>query len=195
MAVETTTAQRQPSKLDYSSQIQFRFEILYLPLVEYFVQSANVPGLQLGTATVPSPFYDYPVPGDTLTFDPLNISFLVDENLNNFNELHKWISRLGFGDSHKEFADLLREGSPSQVTPATTDKVSRPLPEQGTYSDATLTILNSKNIPKTEIRFKNVFPTSISGLDYSIIGSDVDYITCSASFSYLGYTINQISTT
>ena len=55
MAVQETTAQRQPTKLDYSSRIQFRFEILYLPLVEYFVQSANVPGLQLGTATVPTP--------------------------------------------------------------------------------------------------------------------------------------------
>ena len=194
MAVETTTAQRQPSKLDYSSQVQFRFEILYLPLVEYFVQSANVPGIQLGTATVPSPFYDYPVPGDTLSFDPLNISFLVDENLNNFNELHKWISRLGFGDSHEEFADLLREGTPSQRTPSSKG-IQRPLPEIGTYSDATLTILSSKNMPKTEIRFKNIFPTSISGLDYNIGGTDIDYVTCSASFNYLGYTINQISTT
>jgi len=163
-------------------------------LVEYFVQSANVPGMTLQTATIPSPFYDYPIPGDTLSFDPLNISFLVDENLNNFNELHKWMSRLGFGESHQEFADLLREGTPSQRT-SSSKGIQRPLPEIGTYSDATLTILSSKNLPKTEIRFKNVFPTSISGLDYSVQGSDVDYVTCSASFSYLGYTINQISTT
>ena len=194
MAVQTTTAQRQPTKLDYSSQIQFRFEILYLPLVEYFIQSANVPGLSLQTATVPTPLYDYPIPGDTITFDPLNISFLVDENLNNFNELHKWISRLGFAESNTEFADLLREGTPSQRTPSSKG-IQKPLPEVGIYSDATLTILNSKNIPKTEIRFKNVYPTSISGLDYSIGGTDVDYVTCSATFNYLGYTINQISTT
>ena len=42
MAVQQTTSQRQPSKLDYSSQIQFRFEILYLPLVEYFIQSSTL---------------------------------------------------------------------------------------------------------------------------------------------------------
>ena len=34
-----------------------------------------------------------------------------------------------------------------------------PLAEGGIYSDATLTVLNSKNIAKTEIRFKNVYPT------------------------------------
>ena len=195
MAIETTTAQRQPTKLDYSSPIQFRLEILYLPLTEYFVQSANVPGLSLQTATVPTPLYDYPIPGDTITFDPFNISFLVDENLNNFNELHQWISRLGFAESHTEYANLLASGNPAQVTPSTTSKVSAPLPEQGIYSDATLTILNSKNIPKTEIRFKNIYPTSISSLDYSVSGTDVNYITCNASFNYLGYTINQISTT
>ena len=195
MAVETTTINRQPTKLDYAAQTQFRFMINYLPLTEYFVQTVNVPGLSLGTATVPSSMYDYPVPGDKITFDPLNISFLVDENLNNFNELHQWISRLGFAESHTEYANLLASGNPPQVTPSTTEQVSAPLPEQGIYSDATLSILSSKNLVKTEIRFKNIYPTSISGLDYNVGGTDVDYVVCNASFNYLGYTINQISTT
>ena len=195
MAVETTSFSRQPVKLDYSAQTQFKFMINYLPLTEYFCQTVNVPGLTLGTATVPSSMYDYPIPGDKITFDPLNLSFLVDENLNNFNELHQWISRLGFADSHDEFANLLASGNPAQAKPSNTERVTAPVPETGIYSDATITILNSKNIPKTEIRFKNVYPTSISGLDYSVGGTDVDYITCNASFNYLGYTINQISTT
>ena len=193
--VETTTINRQPTKLDYSAQTQFRLLINYLPLTEYFCQSVNIPGLSLGTATVPTSMYDYPIPGDKLTFDPLNISFLVDENLNNFNELHQWISRLGFAESHDEFATLLASGNPPQAKPTSTDSISRPVPESGTYSDATISILNSKNIVKTEIRFKNIYPTSISGLDYNVGGTDVDYVVCTASFNYLGYTINQISTT
>ena len=44
------------------------------------------------------------------------------------------------------------------------------------YSDATLTVLNSKNIAKTEIRFKNVYPTSLGSLSYDIKASDVDYL-------------------
>ena len=195
MAVQTTGFQRQPSKLDYAAQTQFRFTINYLPLTEYFVQTVNIPGLSLGTATVPSPMYDYPIPGDKITFDPLNLSFLVDENLNNFKELHTWISRLGFAESHDEFGDLLASGNPAQAKPSTKDRVTAPVPEQGIYSDATLTVLNSKNIVKTEIRFKNIYPTSVSGLDYNVGGTDVDYIVCNASFNYLGYTINQISTT
>ena len=195
MAVETTSFSRQPTKLDYSAQTQFKFMINYLPLTEYFCQTVNVPGLSLGTATVPSSMYDYPIPGDKITFDPLNLSFLVDENLNNFNELHTWISRLGFAESHDEFANLLASGNPAQAKPSTTDSVTAPVPEQGIYSDATVAILSSKNIVKTEIRFKNIYPTSISSLEYNVGGTDVDYVVCTASFNYLGYTINQISTT
>ena len=36
MAIETRTINRQPSKLDYSAQTQFRLMINYLPLTEYF---------------------------------------------------------------------------------------------------------------------------------------------------------------
>ena len=101
----TNIIDREPSKLDYASPIQFRFKMAKLPLVEFTVQSANIPGITLGTATVPTPLYDYPIPGDTLTYSSLDISFLVDENLNNYKELHDWLSGLGFAKNHTEFAD------------------------------------------------------------------------------------------
>ena len=70
-----------------------------------------------------------------------------------------------------------------------------PIPEGSIYSDATLTILNSKNIAKTEVRFQNVFPTSIGSLSYNVQASDIDYLKAQASFTYLNYDIVQLSTT
>jgi len=58
-----------------------------------------------------------------------------------------------------------------------------------------LSILNSKNIVKTEIRFQNLYPTSIGSLSYDVQASDVDYLRVSASFNYLNYDIVQVSTT
>ena len=43
------------------------------------------------------------------------------------------------------------------------------------YSDATLLILTSKNNANLEVRFRNIYPTSLSGLDYN--QQDVDYLT------------------
>jgi hypothetical protein len=197
----TTNIQtRQPSKMDYASPIQFRFKIAKLPLVEFFVQSVNLPGISIGDATVPTSLYNYPVPGDEISYQSLDISFLVDENLNNYKELHDWISGLGFGKTHQQFADMRATGTdrfPGTVasTAASGTATPGPIPEGSIYSDATLTILNSKNIAKTEVRFQNVFPTSIGSLSYNVQASDIDYLKAQASFTYLNYDIVQLSTT
>jgi len=196
----TNVNTREPTKLDYASPVQFRFKIAKLPQVEFFIQTVNLPGISLPEATVQTPLWDYAVPGDEISFQSLDISFLVDENLNNYKELHDWLSGLGFGKSHQQFADMRATGTdrfPGTVasTAASGTATPGPIPEGSIYSDATLTILNSKNIAKTEVRFQNVFPTSIGSLSYNVQASDVDYLKASASFSYINYDIVQISTT
>ena len=198
---ETNIINREPTKLDYASPIQFRFKMTKIPKVEFFVQTANIPGINLGTAVVPSPLYDYPVPGDKIQYQTLDLSFLVDENLNNYKELHDWISGLGFPKNHTQFADLQATGadrfpgSTASSVATGSKRTPAPLAEGGTYSDATLTVLNSKNIAKTEIRFENLYPTSLGSLNYDVRATDVDYINASVSFNYMNYDIVQISTT
>ena len=196
----TNVINREPSKSDYASPIQFRFKCTKLPLVEFFVQSASIPGISLGTAQQNTPLIDVPLPGDKVTFNSLDISFLVDENLNNFKEIHDWILGLGFPDNHTQFQNLQSAGSDrfpgsTRSTAATGTNTPQPLNEGGIYSDAILTVLNSKNIAKTEIRFKNVYPTSLGGLTYDVRLTDVDYVNASVSFNYTSYEIVQISTT
>ena len=195
----TNVIQREPSKSDYASPIQFRFKCTKLPTVEFFVQSANIPGINLGSAQQNTPLYDMPLPGDKITFAALDMSFLVDENLNNYKEIHDWILGLGFPSNNQQFQDLQSAGSDrfpgsSRSTAATGTSTPQPLNEGGIYSDAILTVLNSKNIAKTEIRFQNVYPTSLGGLNYDVRQTDVDYLSASVSFNYMNYDIVQIST-
>ena len=197
---DTNIQTRQPSKMDYASPVQFRFKCSKLPLVEFFCQTANIPGIGLGETSMETPLKDIPMPGEKVTYQDLAISFLVDENLNNYKEIHDWIIGIGFPQNHTQFSDLRALSSDrfpgtTASTAATGTSIAKPLPEGGIYSDATLTILNSKNIAKTEIRFQNVFPTSIGSLSYDVQASDVNYLQASASFSYQNYDIVQISTT
>ena len=196
----TNVISREPSKSDYASPIQFRFKCTKLPLVEFFVQSANIPGINLGSATQTNPLYDIPLPGDKITYSALDMSFLVDENLNNYKEIHDWILGLGFPNKNEQFANLQAAGSdrfPGSTAGPTVPGVQTPAPlsEGGIYSDAILTVLNSKNIAKTEIRFQNVYPTSLGSLNYDVRQTDVDYLSASVSFNYMNYDIIQISTT
>jgi len=189
---------RTPSKFDYASPIQFRFKMTKLPNVEFFVQTANIPAITLGETSIETPLKEIPIPGDKIRYSSLDISFLVDENLNNYKEIHDWITGLGFPEDHKQFKNLLTTGSDrfpgtTSSTAATGTSISQATSDGGTYSDAILTVLNSKNIAKTEIRFQNVYPTSLGGLSYDIKSGDVEYITVNASFSYMYYDIVQIS--
>ena len=189
---------REPSKLDYASPIQFRFKMTKLPNVEFFVQTANIPGISLGSTTLETPLKDIAGVGDKVTYQSLDVTFLVDENLNNYKEIHDWITGLGFPQDHKQFKTLLgtsadRFPGTTSSTTATGTSIPQPLDEGGIYSDATLTVLNNKNIAKTEIRFQNVFPVTLGGLSYDIKANDVDYLTVQASFNYMYYDIVQIS--
>ena len=191
---------RQPAKLDYASPIQFRFKCTKLPEVEFTCQTANIPGISLGGATQPTPLVDIPIPGDKISFQSLDINFLVDENLNNYKEIHDWLVGIGFPQNYTQFQNLQTEGSDrfpgsTRSTAATGTSTPQPLSEGGTYSDATLTVLNSKNIAKTEIRFQNIYPTSLGSLSYDVKLTDVDYLQASVSFSYMYYEIVQVSTT
>ena len=92
----TTVLQRQPTKLDYAEPTKFRFSISKLPKVEYFCTAANIPGISLGSAEQPTPLKDIPIPGDKLSYDNLEITFLIDENLENYREIHGWLTGIGF---------------------------------------------------------------------------------------------------
>ena len=188
---------RQPAIMDYASPIQFRFKCSKLPKVEFFCQTANIPGIGLGVADIETSLKSIPFPGDKVNYQDLAISFLVDENLENYKEIHDWIIGLGAPQNHTQFSDLRATSSDrfpgtSSSNAITGQATADPLPESGMYSDATLTVLNSKNIAVTEIRFHNIFPTSLGALSYDVKASDVDYLTTSVDFSYMYYEIVQL---
>ena len=194
----TNVETRAPDKMDYASPIQFRFKITKLPQVEFFIQTANIPGITLGSTSFETPLKDIAGVGDKVTYQTLDISFIVDENLNNYKELHDWIIGLGFPKDYTQFQTMQATGADrfsgsTRSTAATGTNTPQPLNEGGIYSDATLTVLNSKNIAKTEIRFQNVFPISLGSLSYDVKASDVDYLQVQASFNYMYYDIVQVS--
>ena len=185
----TNVYTREPTKLDYASPVQFRFKCSKLPEVEFFCQTANIPGIGLGVADVETPLKSIPFPGDKVTYQDLAISFLVDENLNNYKEIHDWIIGLGAPQNHTQFSTLRDTGTDRFPGQTTNSPNNNTIPDGGTYSDATLTVLNSKNIAVTEIRFHNIFPTSLGALSYDVQASDVNYLSVGVDFSYMYYEI------
>ena len=197
---ETNSLTRQPTKLDYAAATQFKFNITKLPKVEFFCTSVNIPGITLGETSQDTPLKTIPIPGDELTYGSLNVDFMIDENLENYREIHGWLTGLGFPKSHAQFETFINAGSDRFPTSNATansreagkvDDVGFDVGAQ--YSDATLSILSSKNNPILEVRFRDLYPTSLSGLSYDQQAGDTSYLTGTVSFSYLIYEFASIN--
>ena len=196
MTTETSPLNRQPTALDYSSPTQFRFLINQLPKVQYFTTEANLPGITLDELELGSPLKDLPLLGSKLTYEDLAISFIVDENLENYIEMHTWLTAIGFPKDRKQFSDFRSTTSNTKTSTRGESKdigkVGATTPEISMTSDAVLTILTNKNNPVVECRFADVFPTNLSGLTYSQNQTDVEYLTATANFKYKIYEIHTL---
>ena len=84
-----------PSNINYLSPIGFRFQITKFPEVNYFCQSANIPGISIGQIDLPTPTSTGYLAGDEVAFEELTISFVIDENMINWLSIYDWIISLG----------------------------------------------------------------------------------------------------
>ena len=189
--VQVNSLQRQPTELDYADPTKFAFKIMKLPTVEFFITQANIPGVNLGESIFPTPLKQIPVQGDDLTFENLEISFLVDEKLTNYRELHQWLVGIGFPKARSQFSSFKSENADAFPTDnqvkgeATNTGVATGT--QAMYGDATLTVMTSKNNPIMEVRFSDLYPVSLSALQFDQQLTDTTYLTASCTFTYKLY--------
>ena len=131
--------------------------------------------------------------GDDLTFDNLEITFLVDAKLENYIELHQWLVGIGFPKSRTEFSSFKNANSDAFPTQAgntgSATSPGTPSGVQAMFGDATLTIMSAKNNPVVEVRFQDVYPVSIGALAFSQQEGDITYLTSTATFQYKLYEI------
>ena len=194
MATSQSPMARQPEQLDYASPTQFRFGIHQLPKVEFFTVTANLPGISVDNTTLPTPYKDISIMGEKPTFENLTISFIVDEYLENYISLHNWLTGIGFPQDRSQFSTYrdITSNTPAAGGSNPVDIVGKSVPDKAMYSDAFLMILSNKNNPIVEVTFHNIFPISLSALDFSQAATDVEYMTASADFSYQLYEINTL---
>ena len=57
------------------------------------------------------------------------------------------------------------------------------------YSDGTLTILDAMQHENFKVKFQDLFPYSLSTIQFDATLSDTEYFTAEVSFKYLNYSI------
>ena len=171
--------QRQIDNRNYMSPLGFKLILSKTPKVDFLCQSANIPGISMGTAVQPSYLKDIPVPGDKVLYEDLTIRFLVDEQMENYLAIYKWITGLGYPESFGQYKQLQKDDfRNSTVTEAIED------PRFFEFSDATLQVLSSNYKPSIHVNFKDAFPISLSTLEFDASIRDYNYFTAQTTFKY-----------
>jgi len=196
MTTSQSPLSRQPTKLDYASPTQFRFVIGQLPKVEFFTVATNLPGITLSGAVQNTPFKDIPMPGNKLDYEDLTVTFIVDEFLENYTSLHEWLLAFGFPKNREQFSTFrsTTSNAPTDTKGSNNDigVVGATTAMRGMFSDATLVVLSNKNNPIVQVNYADVFPTSLSALDFNQSATDVEYLQATATFKYKLYEIEAL---
>jgi hypothetical protein len=174
-----------PENINFLSQNSFRFSIKRLPNINYFCQGAALPAVSIGAIESPTPLASIPRPGDRITYDPLVIKFRVDENLQNYLEIQKWIEGMGHPEDLSQTSKLARQIRNEQVG-------FRPLTAMVNFvSDGVLSILTSNKTMNKNVFFRDCFPTNLTELSFDSMNTTVEYLEASVTFRYRRYEIEE----
>jgi len=99
---------------------------------------------------------------------------MINENMDNYYEIYKWLKGMTNPKHEEEFANYLRgvyePGRQTDYAKITTD--------------ARLLVLDSNFNSITSVVFENIFPVSLSGVRLSADATDIDYVTADVTFKY-----------
>ena len=165
-----TVITRTPENTNFLQPTKFLLTFSRIPDVTYFCQEANVPGISLQGISVPSPMLDYHVAGNKLTYNQFSIRFMVDEKLQSWKNIHDWFRSLASPTGFQERNTLTRMQNQYNDSKLIS------------YSDATLTILTNLNNPVARINLHDLFPISLSDIQFDTTLSADNIITADATF-------------
>ena len=144
-------------------------------------------GISFSETAVPAGIgLDAYFPGDKVEFEKLSVSFLVDEDLENFKEIYNWM------DSIVPIQDPTKYKTLTGTTATTTNQFSSASDDLNQYSMITLVLNTNKNIPNRFFKFYDAFPTSLSGLELAS-GESGEAVICTVDFRFTYYEIGTTS--
>ncbi len=180
----------QPSNKNFLSPLGFRFILSRTPNIEYFCQAATLPNMVMAEALTANPFLNTPAPGTKISFEPFDIRFRVDEDMNNYQEIYDWFIGLGFPDNFSQYKDI-QQSRTGGIRKTTSE--SNQTKAGNIYSDGSLIVLTSNNNANIRIAFFDLFPVALTALEFDVTQTEIAYLEATASFRYRKFTIEKIT--
>lgn len=174
-------------QLNLQSELHFDFRIEKLATFPLFVQTVVLPGISTDAPQTGTTFAPIKHVGDSLTFQDLTVTLKLDEGMEAWFEMYKWLTGITRAETFKQFSELVNDTS-VDLTGEKKLFRSRQMDSgkgyKNTKSSASLTISDANHIKYIEIVFANLHPISLSGLAFRTDESGVGFVTYDVTFSY-----------
>ena len=159
---------------NFFSPLEFKVVIKRLPNVQFFTQRSMIPSISTNPIQQPTRFNPVFRTPDQVNFSNLDLTFIIDEDLNNYTEIFDWMITSAFPESHDQFRQIADS-------------------EEGLFSDISVIIMNSKKNSNIEVSYKNCFPISLSDIQLNTTDSDVTYPESTATFQFDSFSIKRLT--
>ena len=140
------------------NNFEFSIDNLTYPNAGFLVTAVNLPNFSIGSANIAMATRVSPQHADKVTYENLSLTFIVDENMVNYLELHDWM-----------LAQVIQNDN---------------YPEDSKRRDCKLIVNSSNNNAVRRITFVDAFPIDLSPLEFTSTIGSVDYLTCTSTFAY-----------
>lgn len=138
------------------------FRIVFGPTKELtnlhvYAIAVTLPGVNLADLGVPFRHEPGYVGSNRMTYDPLNVRFMCDENMEIYKDLFNWMRNNTLDQNSDEILSV---------------------------ADIRMHILSSHSNKTREIHFINAFPTSIGSIEFNLQTSEITYANFDVTFRY-----------
>lgn len=165
-----------------------RFE--RMPYLSFMVQDVNLPGISATSAQVGLPGLTVKHAADRLTYEQLQVTFLVDEEFMVHRELQRWMAGMtGREDRSTLTAQFVRDQA--EFSWGDSASPSRTL-ASATRTTAGLTIVNGAKNPILRVLFFNLYPVAVGPVQFSVTADPTTVLQSTATFDYDFYTFIEI---
>jgi hypothetical protein len=177
-----TALNRNPSNPNMLQGNKFTLNFSRAPNLQYFCQTVTLPGLSTSEIPINNPFVELYAPGEKAIYDTLNVTFMVDQEMTGWLEIHDWLRALTFPTAFEEYTRL---GQLNKFISAADSKTPQ-------YADGSITILSAANKPYFRFNFLNLFPIAIGGFMLSSTDTPETIITSDATFRFTYYNVEKL---
>ena len=150
-----------------------------MPGLTFFCQEPQIPGISASAVNQPAPYQAKRIP-TKLTYDPLVVSFLIDDQYTAYREMYSWLRGMT-GGPDKPFYTAQFAAEKWTLTERPSEHLVR-----AATTTAGLTLVDAHKQPTHRIVFFDLFPTALSGVSLTTkVADPLNMImTATVTFEY-----------